>query len=189
MASDEDTTTRTWKGPMEPPSSFAIRRPHSAQLGAFELPPPPLMKYSSTKDSLTSQSLPGPASVGNLLTPPGTRQVDDTASTPGVNAEVPTASSSHWPWPQYQVIPITQQSTFLYSTGPSTTVESFSFPHAQPNPYVVTFKCDQCPQLFNRKHDLKRHKRMHLAVKPFPCNHCAKSFSRKDALKVRHANF
>ncbi|KAJ5595591.1 uncharacterized protein N7459_001799 [Penicillium hispanicum] len=47
------------------------------------------------------------------------------------------------------------------------------------------FKCDQCPQSFNRNHDLKRHKRIHLAVKPFPCAHCEKSFSRKDALK-RH---
>ncbi|KAI4278303.1 MAG: hypothetical protein LQ337_001125 [Flavoplaca oasis] len=46
------------------------------------------------------------------------------------------------------------------------------------------FKCDQCPQSFNRNHDLKRHKRIHLAVKPFPCGHCDKSFSRKDALKV-----
>lgn len=47
------------------------------------------------------------------------------------------------------------------------------------------FKCDQCPQSFNRNHDLKRHKRIHLAVKPFPCGHCDKSFSRKDALKVK----
>ncbi|KAM7221037.1 finger protein [Rhypophila decipiens] len=47
------------------------------------------------------------------------------------------------------------------------------------------FKCDECPQSFNRNHDLKRHKRIHLAVKPFPCIHCDKSFSRKDALK-RH---
>lgn len=46
------------------------------------------------------------------------------------------------------------------------------------------FKCDQCPQSFNRNHDLKRHKRIHLAVKPFPCGYCDKSFSRKDALKV-----
>ena len=46
------------------------------------------------------------------------------------------------------------------------------------------FKCDQCPQSFNRNHDLKRHKRIHLAVKPFPCLYCDKSFSRKDALKV-----
>lgn len=48
------------------------------------------------------------------------------------------------------------------------------------------FKCDQCPQSFNRNHDLKRHKRIHLAVKPFPCLNCDKSFSRKDALKVRY---
>ncbi|EPQ63345.1 BgtA-20708 [Blumeria graminis f. sp. tritici] len=47
------------------------------------------------------------------------------------------------------------------------------------------FKCDQCAQSFNRNHDLKRHKRIHLAVKPFPCMKCDKSFSRKDALK-RH---
>ena len=46
------------------------------------------------------------------------------------------------------------------------------------------FKCDQCLQSFNRNHDLKRHKRIHLAVKPYPCAHCDKSFSRKDALKV-----
>lgn len=46
------------------------------------------------------------------------------------------------------------------------------------------FRCDLCPQSFNRNHDLKRHKRIHLAVKPFPCHHCDKSFSRKDALKV-----
>lgn len=56
----------------------------------------------------------------------------------------------------------------------------------QPNPpNDRPFRCDQCPQSFNRNHDLKRHKRIHLAVKPFPCGHCDKSFSRKDALKVR----
>ena len=46
------------------------------------------------------------------------------------------------------------------------------------------FRCDSCPQSFHRNHDLKRHKRIHLAVKPYPCKHCDKSFSRKDALKV-----
>lgn len=46
------------------------------------------------------------------------------------------------------------------------------------------FKCDQCVQSFSRNHDLKRHKRIHLAIKPYPCQHCDKSFSRKDALKV-----
>lgn len=57
-------------------------------------------------------------------------------------------------------------------------------PHQPPPVNDRPFKCDQCPQSFNRNHDLKRHKRIHLAVKPFPCNHCDKSFSRKDALKV-----
>ncbi|KAK8140572.1 hypothetical protein PG984_000638 [Apiospora sp. TS-2023a] len=55
----------------------------------------------------------------------------------------------------------------------------------QPAHQERPFKCDVCPQSFNRNHDLKRHKRIHLAVKPFPCDHCDKSFSRKDALK-RH---
>ncbi|KAI9839726.1 MAG: hypothetical protein M1837_002045 [Sclerophora amabilis] len=60
-------------------------------------------------------------------------------------------------------------------------------PHAQQQQHQNErpFKCDVCPQSFNRNHDLKRHKRIHLAVKPFPCGHCEKSFSRKDALK-RH---
>jgi uncharacterized Zn-finger protein len=59
------------------------------------------------------------------------------------------------------------------------------YTHGQPPPQAERpFKCDQCPQSFNRNHDLKRHKRIHLAVKPFPCTFCDKSFSRKDALKV-----
>lgn len=46
------------------------------------------------------------------------------------------------------------------------------------------YRCDICPQSFNRNHDLKRHKRIHLAIKPYPCEYCDKAFSRKDALKV-----
>ncbi|KAI5851281.1 hypothetical protein DFP73DRAFT_471406 [Morchella snyderi] len=57
--------------------------------------------------------------------------------------------------------------------------------HQQQQQAERPYKCDQCPQSFNRNHDLKRHKRIHLAVKPFPCSNCEKSFSRKDALK-RH---
>ncbi|PKC08812.1 hypothetical protein RhiirA5_290582, partial [Rhizophagus irregularis] len=38
---------------------------------------------------------------------------------------------------------------------------------------------------FNRNHDLKRHKRIHLVVKSYPCQYCEKQFSRMDALK-RH---
>ncbi|MBW0496494.1 hypothetical protein O181_036209 [Austropuccinia psidii MF-1] len=47
------------------------------------------------------------------------------------------------------------------------------------------FKCDKCTASFSRNHDLKRHARIHLAIKPFPCEWCEKAFSRKDALK-RH---
>lgn len=46
------------------------------------------------------------------------------------------------------------------------------------------FKCDQCPQSFNRNHDLKRHKSIHLPVKPHWCVYCNRKFSRKDALRV-----
>lgn len=46
------------------------------------------------------------------------------------------------------------------------------------------YQCDQCPTAFTRNHDLKRHKRIHWALKPFQCNGCEKAFSRKDALKV-----
>ncbi|KAH6646972.1 hypothetical protein BKA67DRAFT_663336 [Truncatella angustata] len=60
------------------------------------------------------------------------------------------------------------------------------YSHGQTQPQQDRpFKCDVCTQCFNRNHDLKRHKRIHLAVKPFPCTFCDKSFSRKDALK-RH---
>jgi uncharacterized Zn-finger protein len=47
------------------------------------------------------------------------------------------------------------------------------------------FKCDQCPQSFNRDYDLKRHKRVHSAVRLFSCRHCDRAFWRKDSWKVR----
>lgn len=74
-----------------------------------------------------------------------------------------------------------------YNSGHAAQMQQM-YGHPQPQSNATNerpFKCDQCPQSFNRNHDLKRHKRIHLAVKPFPCGHCDKSFSRKDALK-RH---
>jgi hypothetical protein len=73
-----------------------------------------------------------------------------------------------------------------YNSGHAAMQQLYGHPMPQHNPQTDRpFRCDQCPQSFNRNHDLKRHKRIHLAVKPFPCGHCDKSFSRKDALKVR----
>ncbi|KAF2499557.1 hypothetical protein BU16DRAFT_454332 [Lophium mytilinum] len=75
-----------------------------------------------------------------------------------------------------------------FNSGHAATMQHMYGGHHPQQPQAANdrpFKCDQCPQSFNRNHDLKRHKRIHLAVKPFPCGHCDKSFSRKDALK-RH---
>lgn len=84
--------------------------------------------------------------------------------------------------PQRSSFPPMKQSPNI-SHSPSNRISPLSnVAHDRP------FKCDQCPQSFNRNHDLKRHKRIHLAVKPFPCGHCEKSFSRKDALKVRSSS-
>jgi uncharacterized Zn-finger protein len=47
-------------------------------------------------------------------------------------------------------------------------------------------KCPECQQIIQRQHDLKRHRKIHLGVKPFTCGYCRKSFGRQDSLKVLH---
>lgn len=102
------------------------------------------------------------------------------------------------PYPTYQPLPTMGGSVMsnIHQPGaqmsmiPGMGVPQYGHPmmygHGQPAPQSERpFKCDQCVQSFSRNHDLKRHKRIHLAVKPFPCTFCSKSFSRKDALK-RH---
>ncbi|KAL8351037.1 hypothetical protein RB601_000817 [Gaeumannomyces tritici] len=111
----------------------------------------------------------------------------------------PRAQGPHHPYSQYGMgsvmsnISTPGQPMSMMPTG-----GMYQMPHHNPHPMYQQhtdptasrhqdrpFRCDQCNQSFNRNHDLKRHKRIHLAVKPFPCNYCDKSFSRKDALK-RH---
>jgi uncharacterized Zn-finger protein len=105
------------------------------------------------------------------------------------------------PYPHYQPLPTMGASAVMsnihqpggqMSMIPGMGVPQYGHPmmygggHGQAPPQSERpFKCDQCVQSFSRNHDLKRHKRIHLAVKPFPCTFCSKSFSRKDALK-RH---
>lgn len=91
----------------------------------------------------------------------------------------PVMSNIHQPGSQLSMIPGS-----MVPAGYGASAMMYSHPPPQPQS-ERPFKCDQCVQSFSRNHDLKRHKRIHLAVKPFPCTFCSKSFSRKDALK-RH---
>ncbi|KAJ3214611.1 hypothetical protein HK099_006779, partial [Clydaea vesicula] len=52
-------------------------------------------------------------------------------------------------------------------------------------PTEKQFNCSYCTVKFLRKHDLKRHERHHLGIKPFTCTICLKQFTRADAL-TRH---
>ena len=99
----------------------------------------------------------------------------------------PVMSNAHSPGNQMSMVGIPQGMMPPFNSGHVAQLQQLyhnpqSIPHND-----RPFKCDQCPQSFNRNHDLKRHKRIHLAVKPFPCGYCDKSFSRKDALKVLSA--
>jgi uncharacterized Zn-finger protein len=49
------------------------------------------------------------------------------------------------------------------------------------------FYCHLCPTTFSRNHDLKRHIRIHLGIRPHKCQTCPKSFTRADALH-RHVH-
>ena len=98
----------------------------------------------------------------------------------------PIMSNMHSPGGQMSLVGNMQGGMMPgFNSGHAANMQMYGGHGPAPNPQAERpFKCDQCPQSFNRNHDLKRHKRIHLAVKPFPCNHCDKSFSRKDALKV-----
>jgi len=194
-------------------SSVSQPSPHAPQ-GTFARPlPTPSYSYSSHHSSTPSQthfSYPGgpapiqqsPVSAGGALSnmSPASAQ----GSIPSLH---PQNSHSHYipqrpfsyplPGPVLSNIGHPNSQMALVGGMPGGNFSGYNSGHAAqmhqlyhaPQPASATssdrpFKCDQCPQSFNRNHDLKRHKRIHLAVKPFPCGHCDKSFSRKDALKV-----
>ncbi|KAH7080228.1 putative C2H2 finger domain protein [Paraphoma chrysanthemicola] len=188
MDSIDDTTSSQHEGSLELPSS-AARRPHIDYAhNAFQLPPPSLHKYPVVT-SQWSQTLPSIASLGYLLTSPNDNQ-PPSPPPPSPNLFPvldPVFSNAKYPSGQHAIFRSHPDSMPRFNSADATAIPHlpglppYHFPIANDRP----FKCDQCPESFNRNHDLKRHKRIHLAVKPFPCNHCDKSFSRKDALK-RH---
>ncbi|XWX02106.1 hypothetical protein V2A60_010138 [Cordyceps javanica] len=149
------------------PSYYASSGP--SQFSSY---PPP--QHSPTHSSPTTGS-PGARGIGALPNSMGYRY--GTYGQPPMPGTV--MSNMHHPGGQMSMIPGMSQHQGYSS--------QMVYPHhPAPQPQSERpFKCDQCIQSFSRNHDLKRHKRIHLAVKPFPCNFCSKSFSRKDALK-RH---
>lgn len=166
-------------------SSQQIQSPHQSypppypQAGLGIQPPGRL--------STSHQSPPGPPSPLNYH-----RQPYPSYSLPAMNG--PVMSNVHSPNNQMSMVGSMQPMLPGFNSGHVANMQQMypghpPPPHAQGHPGVGVpnerpFKCDQCPQSFNRNHDLKRHKRIHMAVKPYPCSHCDKSFSRKDALKV-----
>lgn len=85
---------------------------------------------------------------------------------------------------------VSRQMGYGLSMGPDDHLMSINGKRPRSAPRVLSsqpriFACSQCPARFARNHDLKRHQRGHLSVRPYPCTWCGKSFSRKDALK-RH---
>ncbi|KAI1079574.1 hypothetical protein F5B20DRAFT_156596 [Whalleya microplaca] len=172
--------------------------------------PPPTASYYTTPSSSTPHQSSFPSFAPTHASP---TQASPT-SMGVISRAIPSISASHPPPMQapsqfgsrpysYQPMPPTMGGTVLSNignpNGQMTLVGMHPMQHGyHPNHPLQhgiygpptqqqdrPFKCDICPVSFNRNHDLKRHKRIHLAVKPFPCEFCDKAFSRKDALK-RH---
>ncbi|OQO02323.1 hypothetical protein B0A48_11877 [Cryoendolithus antarcticus] len=175
---------------------------------AFARPPPTPTYYHGSQPSATPQQSTFPYSGGPspvLQSPlssngPMPRISPVNASMPSMQSQSPAyATSRSYPPPYQSMGPVLTNvgnphgqlalvngmPNNAYNSGHAAMQQMYhhAAPMSQQNDRP--FRCDQCPQSFNRNHDLKRHKRIHLAVKPFPCGHCDKSFSRKDALK-RH---
>jgi hypothetical protein len=178
----------------QPPTPSSV----SAHADAYTHSRPP-----STPSYYTASSAPQPSNFSTYPPP----QPSPTHHSPPGHGPIPRGLGSagmappnaYRHYPPYQPLPNMGGSAIMsnihqpggqMSMIPGMGVPSYSpmmyGGHGQPPPQSERpFKCDQCNQSFSRNHDLKRHKRIHLAVKPFPCTFCSKSFSRKDALK-RH---
>ena len=97
---------------------------------------------------------------------------------------------------------LTSQDAFLMSPASQTIPNNSTFgafrdipptllnPKTSPSPNSPgkkVFHCHLCPTTFSRNHDLKRHIRIHLGIRPYRCQTCPKAFTRADALH-RHVH-
>ncbi len=167
----------------------AHSRPNSnpgyyASSGPSQFASYPPAQHSPTQ---ASPSIPSPGARGMGSLPSNMHSYRHPYQSYGqpMNMSGPVMSNMHQPGGQMSIVPGMNHHHQGYGSQ-----MMYNGHHSAPAPQSERpFKCDQCIQSFSRNHDLKRHKRIHLAVKPFPCNFCSKSFSRKDALKVRTTPF
>lgn len=179
--------------PYEIPSlvpSFSVAQPQQPLSAENSL------SSSSSSSSSFSSSMSSPASMNSLIYP---RQPWPSYSLPAMNG--PVRTNIHNPSGQMAVFGNIPSPATILPFNSGQLARMYQGPPSSSPHHPVSgsglggptqdrpFKCDQCLQSFNRNHDLKRHKRIHLSVKPFPCTHCDKSFSRKDALKVCFFSF
>lgn len=207
MGPQTPVSTATQASPVHASESYMQRPPLTPSYYSGSQP-------SSTpqQGSFPAYTAASPVQQSPLTSHPGGSRISPTSGQPPILQPAPTQQSHHFsrPFTSYSLPAMSGPiMSNVHSPGsqmalvggmPGGMMPGFNSGHAAQmqqmyggqHPTQQTpqndrpFKCDQCPQSFNRNHDLKRHKRIHLAVKPFPCGHCDKSFSRKDALKVSH---
>ncbi len=177
-------------GPRPPPtptySYGSSSTPQQSSFPTFTQPSPtqqtpitsggPPNRISPTSSTHLNTMQPPPGSIGPLGYP---RYIGPQYSLPGLSTQM-MSNNIHSPGGQMMQIPMQG-----YPPHPGMQSQMYGMhPGQANNPNDKPCKCDECPTSFNRNHDLKRHKRIHLDVKPYPCNDCPKRFSRRDALKV-----
>ena len=182
--------------PPPTPQYYPQQQPNTPHHGGYQYStgPSPTLSTPLSAGPMTSRAQMSPATPGPLSAPPvGPGHYPGRSFSngyPGAPHHGPVLSNLNNPGGPPMLVGNIPQGMMNFNSGHAASLQHMynSAPHppSQPAHNDRPFKCDQCPQSFNRNHDLKRHKRIHLAVKPFPCGHCDKSFSRKDALKVRH---
>ncbi|KAJ6262116.1 hypothetical protein Dda_2921 [Drechslerella dactyloides] len=188
------------QGPLTPVTQNSLASPHDAYASPPSSLPPPTPSsgyYSQHNPSYSYNGHPisvGPASPPVHRPPPNGSlshlhplHASGSLTHPGYQSAHPRYLSSGIAASVYAQ----HGASIIHGLTPHLAGSPLQHAHIHPSQHASVphqerpFRCDQCPQSFNRNHDLKRHKRIHLAVKPFPCPNCDKSFSRKDALK-RH---